>query len=243
MAAIEAELAIESDRRLSEDPGAGSSVWPARCMDEEGMAEVDVACLAGGERDVAIGYRQWREKAHHAVRTERRQSLGHQAVGAHEYAGWCVVGPYVGEQHQQQQTSTARPGVDPPGGGLGRVGPLEASIDVPAGVARVIERREPNDEEPEVVTWLPVLPLEQIADGLGQSLRTRGIADRLASCDASNHRSWPRCLGRHAELLTYEFSARSGGVGRERTCDAEKAMVDELGDLSSGEHPRSVAGT
>jgi hypothetical protein len=47
----------------------------------------------------------------------------------------------------------------------------------------------------------------------------------------------------HVELLTHNFAARSDYVGRDRSCDADKAMLDELGDLSWGNHQPSVPGT
>ena len=159
-------------RWLSQESGLCTTVGPTGCMDQEGVTDEHVTGGTGGEHFATPRGREWDLRFLACVGTGQALFAGggeqpcHLEMRAWEQAARCIVHPHVGEQAQQQQRPLLRSVVHEPAGVTRR---LEARIDVPPGVPRILVAGKSHDERTQVRAGLPGIRVDQVADGVEQA--------------------------------------------------------------------------
>jgi hypothetical protein len=172
-----------------------ASVGPAGRMHQEGVTDEHVARETScehfstrrfWERD--LGFLAL-ECAGQARICGGSQEPRHLEVGAREQAARRVVHTHVRDEAQQKQRPPLRPVVHEPAGVIRW---LEARIDVPPGVSRILLTGKSHNESSQVRAALPGIRVDQLANGLEQ---TRGVGsgrEALSRRHAPDHWSLPR---------------------------------------------------
>ncbi len=157
-------------------------------------------------------------------------------MGAWEQAARCVVRPHVGDQTQQEQRPLLRPEVHEPAGVAGW---LEARIDVPPGVPRILPAGESHDERTQIRAGLPGIRVDQLADSVEQERGVGCLSEAIPSRYTPDHRPSPsvrdcevdaQLLGRRALTLHSQFRGKGG-------TNHEIALPDESLQFLRLQHP------
>ena len=203
------------------------------------MAQVDGARFAGRQHLRAV--RRLREAVgrqlaqRQAGLAGRREDASHLDVRAGADAGRRVVLADVGEQEQHQQRPSPRADVHAPFEEIGMV-VAEARVDVPAGVAGIVRRREAHREGAQAVAPQPAPRSDELVEGRVQDRRVGGVDEGLLPVHPeADDGAGPR--GRVARIAAgiapQDGAGRVGDLPRERPWNPDEAVVDELPDVHS----------
>ena len=211
-------------------------------MDQEGVTHVHVTGGTGCTHLATSRCREWdlgvlsRVGTGQALFAGGSEQLRHLEMRAREQAARRVVHPHVGDQAQQQQRPLSRSVVHEPAG-VARW--LEARIDVPPGVPRILGAGESHDERPQVRARLPGIGRDQLTDRVEQARRVGCAPEAIPRRHTSDHRPSPGVRAREidAQLLGRRATALLGQLRRKGGTDHEIALSDELIDVERVRHP------
>ena len=183
------------DRWLSQESGVRTTVGPGGGMHQEGVTDEHVTSGACCKH---LTTARWRQRdlrflagvgSGQALFTSGSEEPCHLQMGAWEQAARCVLPPHVGHQAQQQQRAVFRSVVHEPAGVAWW---LEARIDVPPGIPRILLARKSHDERTQVRSGLPGIRVDQLAYGVEQTRRVGCPIEAIARRHTPDHRKSPR---------------------------------------------------
>ena len=233
---IQLEFIRDCYRWLGQESGLFAPVGPTGCVHQEGVTDEHVARRADCEHFATLRF--WERDlgflafvcTRQAYISGGSQKPRHLEMRAGEQAARCVVHPRVGDQAQQEQRPPLRSVVHEPAGVTWR---LEARIDVPPGVPRILVAGKSHHEGTQVRAVLPGIGVDQLANGVEQARGVGSLPEAISRRHTPDHWSSPRVraskvgaqlLGGRETTLLSQFFRKSG-------TNHEVAVPDEAGQL------------
>ncbi len=216
-------------------------VGPIACMHQEGVTDEHIACGTNCERFAALRF--WERDlgflafvcTRQAYISGGKQQLRHLEMRAGEQAARCVVHPHVGDQAQQEERPPLRSVVHEPAGFTCR---LEARIDVPPGVPRILLAGKSHHEGTQVRAGLPGIRVDQLANGVEQVWGVSCLLEAISRRHAPDHSSSPgvRASKVDAELPSCPVTTLLSQFCRNGGTNYEVAVPDEVFQLRWLQH-------
>jgi hypothetical protein len=209
-----------------------------RRVDEERVAEIDVTRFASGTRK-RFPFRQIQffsqlEKRQSGIPC-RLEDPRYVEVRTDPDARRRIIDSHVREEEQHQERTAARRHVD----AHRTVFAVEASVNVPACVARIVSAGETNREGSKTRARQPPFRTHELIEGSMQVTRVRGLSKGRLPVVAKTHDGPGPCrwlIRVASSVAPQQIAAASRELLRKGALHKEKSAGDELLDLFFSKH-------